>query len=143
MRSVNRTLDQKVVYTAHMISALINGTVGLAALLGIGVRILDLSISDLLLAAVISNLGAFLSLIATLMAEKSVFFKRYLNRSLKTWTLLISLYLGILLSFVPILRDFRTLAFLVLPLVLSAGFAIIAFGPVQDQIVRREQRRVR
>jgi hypothetical protein len=125
-----------------MKSAILNGTLGLALSLGIGTRLLNLDASNILMAVVAANLGAVLGLLLTLQAEKVSWIRtKLLNRSLKTWSFMILIFLGVLLSIAPVMRDPHVLAYLIFPLVLSTGFGILIFGPIQDQIVRRQQRK--
>ncbi len=124
-----------------MKAALLNGTVGLVLSLVLGVGYLNLSTRDILLSILVSNLAALVSLVLTLQAEGIAWIlKHVLNRSLKTWTLLVSLYMGILIALSPCLRAIEPFKYLIFPLILSSGYAIILFGPIQDYLVRRKQR---
>jgi hypothetical protein len=125
-----------------MTAALINGLLGFALTYAIGTHFLDLSSGEVLLSFLASNVSGFISVLLTLQAERTPWIrKRWLNRSLKTWALIISLYLSIMVALSPALRDFHTLVYLFIPLLLSTGFAILAFGPVQDFLVRKQQRK--
>jgi hypothetical protein len=122
--------------------AVMNGVIGLALCLVLGIEFFEFSPGDALLCVLVSNIAAFISILLTLKAEKITWLaKRFLNHTLKTWALLVLCYLAILLGAVPLLRDIRTLTYLFIPLVLSTGFAIIVFGPIQDQLVSRSQRK--
>lgn len=125
-----------------MIAALLNGFLGLAITLAIGVGHFGLNIWDVLECILGSNVAAFTALLMTLQAERQPWILKYiLNRSLKTWALITTLYFGILLALSPALRDVHVFLVLVLPLMLSTGFCIILFGPVQDYLVRQKQRK--
>ena len=121
-----------------------NGIIGLALCLGLGMEFFGLTSGDALFCVLVSNIAAFISVLITLKAEKTPWLsKRVLNHTLKTWALLVCCYLSILLGAAPVLREPRILAYLFIPLVLSTGFAIIVFGPIQDQLVSRSQRKSR
>jgi hypothetical protein len=125
-----------------MTSALINGFIGLGLSLWIGTQALDFSAKDIIYFVVISNFASVISLILTLAAEKNPWLKKtFLNHTLKTWAMLATLYYSILLFFCPLLRSTHALLYLSLPLILSTGFGILAFGPIQDQIVRKGQKK--
>jgi hypothetical protein len=125
-----------------MIAAVINGSVGVILTIILGTEVLHLNFNDLILCLAASNLAALISVLTTLHAEKVLWIRqRWLNRSAKTWALLVSLYFGILLAASPSLRNIQSLIYLALPLILSTGFAILVFGPIQDFIVRRQQRK--
>jgi hypothetical protein len=127
-----------------MKAALLNGFLGLSLTLGLGVKYLSLGVWDLLLAVLVSNIAALIAVLVTLQAERVPWMVKYfINRSLKTWTFLAIIYFGILLGNIPFLRAFEPLLYLSFPLILTSGFAIIVFGPIQDRIVRRQQLRER
>jgi hypothetical protein len=126
----------------HMICAFTNGMVGVISSLVVGIFVLQLPLSEILVCLVASNISGFLTVLTTLQAERTPWIrKNCLNRSLKTWTFFLSLYFGILLSLAPVLRNATSFLYLILPLILSTGFSIIAFGPVQDFLVRRQQQK--
>lgn len=119
----------------------INSAIGTALCFLLGTYFLHLSPGEVWTCVWVSQLAGFLALLLTLRAEKIRWVrKNILNRSLKTWALFASLYLGILLAGAPAVRDFFSLCVMFLPLLLGNGLAIKAFGPVQDFLVRREQR---
>lgn len=125
-----------------MTSALINGFTGLTLSFWIGVEVFDFSPTEVLFFVLISNIAGLIALLSTLRAEQNSWLKKHLlNHFLKTWSFLAILYFGILLTFCPPLRDPKTLLCLALPLILSYGFGILAFGPIQDAIVRRGQKK--
>ena len=125
-----------------MITALVNGILGVGLVFAVGIGYLDLSLRDGVQAILDSNVAGFFSLFLTLRAERISWMRRwFLSRTLQTCTLLVSCYFGLLLWMAPALRDFRVLMILILPLVLSTGFSILAFSPVQDFLVRQEQQK--
>lgn len=126
-----------------MIAALANGMIGLALALVIGTR-LGFDVSDSLFCIFVSNVAALVSLLTTLQAERTQWLrKHFLNRSLKTWSILLLVYFGIIFYFCPMLRDGRTFLLMAIPLILATGFSILVFGPIQDRIVRRNQKKAR
>lgn len=126
-----------------MISALLNGLVGLALCLGVGLYYVDLLPEEILYCVLVSNGAALVALLVTLKAEKYPWFKKKFNRTLKTWGFLASLYYGMLLLLCPVLRDMQILLKMAFPLLISTGFCILVFGPIQDYFVRQAQRRAR
>lgn len=124
-----------------MIIALINGIIGLTLSIYLGTEILDLSLLSSLNCVLAANIAGFTSLLFTLKAEKTSWIKKYLlNRTLKTWGFLSIIFFGILFIFEPNLKNFKILSYLILPLILSTGFMIVLFGPIQDALQRREQK---
>ena len=129
--------------TLCMIVALTNGLIGLGLGLLIGSR-LGLDLGDTIYFVLVSTLAGLVALTTTLQAEKNVWLKKFLlNRSLKTWALLLLIYFGSLLIFCPQLREGQTFLLMAIPLVLTTGFSILLFGPIQDRIVSRSQRNSR
>ena len=125
-----------------MVAAFINGLVGLGLCFAIGIRSLEMPFEDILLSILVSNFAALVSLLATLKAEKNPWLaKVWLSNIGKTWSFLAVLYFGILLLLVPPLRSVERMLYLMLPLMLSTGFAILIFGPIQDELVKRQQKR--
>ena len=127
-----------------MPTAIGTGIFGILATLAVGTQILGWDPEQCLWAALVANLAGFIGLLITLRAERDPQLKKhYLNRGWKTWALLTSVYSAIILTLVPQSREVGAFLWLFLPLLLSTGFAIIAFGPVQDKIYRGIQRRQR
>jgi putative effector of murein hydrolase LrgA (UPF0299 family) len=101
-----------------------------------------LTLAEIVISILASNIAALLALLLTLRAEKVRWLvKVWMNRSLKTWSLTVTIYFLTLLSLSPVLRNWSILGPMILPLLLSTGFAMIVFGPIQDQLVRKEQRK--
>ncbi len=124
--------------------ALFNTILGTALSFAIGLGFLHLTSSQVILSCVASQVGGLIGLVITTQAEKiPAIREKLINRSLKTWTLLFTIYSGFLLLISPALRDLRAFLWMVCPLMLGNGLCIIAFGPIQDQLVRREQLRAK
>ena len=121
----------------------INTLIGFAVSFGLGTKFLDLSPFEVGNCILASEAGGLIALLGTLQAERKPWVRRILNRSLKTWTFFLSLYFGTMWLIAPPLRDGKTFLVLLIPLALGNGLAIKIFGPIQDQIVRREQLRAR
>lgn len=135
-------LFQGRLYTVQMTVALITGMIGSAVTFIVGVYCFHLSVFDISLSLISSNVAAILSLFITLRSD--CFpppFKGWVTGTPKAWALLISLYFTLLLGMSPPLRDLETILYLSFPLVLSAGFAIIAFGPIRDKMIRNQQKK--
>ena len=127
-----------------MIAAFMSGILGLSLSLGLGMGRLALTGPEVIGALLVSNLAGLLSLILTLQAEQVPWIQKYfLNRTLKTWTLLATIYFGILLGALPYLRSIHVLVILAFPLILSTGFCLFFFGPIQDALVSQKQRKIR
>ncbi len=124
-----------------MIISLVSGFLGLFLSLMIGNFLLDINMIDLLSCVGISNLAAFVALLTTLRIERTLLFLKYTarRRAIKTWIFLAILYFGLLIVFVPMLRNPSTLLIFSIPLVLSTGFSILVFGPIQDRLIWRQQ----
>jgi hypothetical protein len=127
-----------------MKAAIFNSLLGSFLSLLSGLQILNLKWDEVLLCVLCSNLAALVALLGTLQIEKTKWFKKpRIHNTLKAWLILGAIYLGILVSLSAPLQTFQNFAVLILPLILSTGFSIIVFGPIQDQLVRRQQRRQR
>lgn len=125
-----------------MLLALFNCILGSALSFVIGLGLLHLRASQVLVSLVASQGSGLIALLLTLRAERITWIRgKVLNRSLKTWIFFAGLYIGLLLLFSPSLREPRVMAGLIVPLILSNGLCIIVFGPIQDWIVRWEQRK--
>jgi hypothetical protein len=134
-------LDENDCIEILMTLAFINGWIGLGLSLWIGRGVLDLDYSEIFLSVGASNLAALVALLVTLRAERVEWIKKnFLSRSFKTWALLTGIYFSILLSISPTLRSMENLVWLFPSLVLSVGFIIIIFGPIQDHFVRQRQK---
>lgn len=127
-----------------MVAAIMNGLLGIGTSLAIGIHYLGMSIEDILLCILVSNFAALVSLLATLKAEKNPWLvKVWLNRTLKTWFFLAVIYFGIQFTLCPPLRSSDPFLYLTFPLMFSTGFAMVIFGPIQDEFIKRQQKRAR
>lgn len=119
-----------------------NGIIGSIISFFLGISYLGLSPLEVLQCLGAANFASLISVLVTLTAERAKWIPntRYF-RTTKTWSLLVILYCSILIGLAPPLRETRNLTILFLPLLLSTGFAILVFGPIQDSIVRRQQRK--
>jgi hypothetical protein len=126
-----------------MVSALINGFIGLGLSLYVGIKHFDCSLSDVLSWVVASNLAGIVALLATLKAESVPWMRQnLLNHTLKTWSFLAILYFFLLVVISPPFQGFNHFFAMLIPLLFSQGFGIILFGPIQDSLVRRQQLKV-
>lgn len=124
-----------------MLVAIVTGFVGLAISIFLGLELQLLSLNEILVGVAASNCASFLALILTLRAEKVAWLReKVLTRALASWTLLSTIYFILLFSLAPFLYDFDVMKWLFFPLLLSTGFAIVVFGPVQDHNYRRQQK---
>jgi hypothetical protein len=125
-------------------TAWISGFVGGIAAAWIGSRWLGLSAGQIARCLVATNLAGLLALLVTLKGERTSWVRRHLmTRQRWTWAVFLVVYFGTLIGVGAPLREGRVFLWLVLPLVLNAGFAIVAFGPLQDRIVAQRQRQAR
>lgn len=91
-----------------------------------------------------ANFSTIVGLLATIQFEHEVIQKyriRLLNSAVVSWSIFI------FLSFVPFflvidkMRHFDTCRTLLLPIVLSAGFGVVAYGKIQDRLVAFKQKK--
>jgi len=127
----------------NSVTAIFCGITGCVLTYWIGTG-LGLSASEVLLCLGSAQLACVISGILTLQAERRPWLKaRLLRGGLRTWTLLATLFFGILVALAEPLRRDGVLIRLGFPLILATGFALLwGFGPLQDRIVRRQQRRL-
>lgn len=125
-------------------SAWINGFIGVFATFMIGTYRLEMTASEIVQCIVASLISGLIAPILILKAEKTPWIRKYvLTRSLKTWAFFVGIYFGVLLALAPSLREVECLTWLAMPLIMSTGFSILVFGPIQDRLVARAQRRSR
>ena len=92
----------------------------------------------------VSNAAGLFALLVTLKGERTSWARRvFFGKSRKTWPVFLCLYLAPMLALIPVLRTGMGFLWLFVPLVLSTGYCIIVFGPIQDYLVARAQRRER
>ncbi len=125
-----------------MKAAILSGLLGSFLSTAAGLRILNLSWDEVLFCIFSSNVAALIGLTLTLQIEKTSWFKKpKIPSALKTWSLLVAFYLGISVILATPLQSVDGFFILVLPLILSTGFSLVLFGPIQDYLIRRQQRK--
>lgn len=125
-----------------MLTALINGILGVALTYGVGTWVLGMESSDILQALIASILSGLVAVLSILAIGRNEAFKRIpIGGTVKTWTLFLFFYFGGMLLAAPVLRSTAIFWPLFIPLVLSTGFSIVFFGPIQDRIIAGLQRR--
>ncbi len=89
-------------------------------------------------------IAGLISLLATTKAERIPWVrKQVLYRSRHTWAFFVSLFWGLSLLLAPPLRSMKVLAWMAFPIMFSQFLMSLVFGPIQDRIVARIQRRSR
>lgn len=121
------------------------GILGVGGSFWIGRDVAMLAPQEILRALIAAQLASVVGGLLTLQAEQVRFLKtRVINSTWKTWTLLLVLYNGIILLFCPPLRELKIYAVMLPLLIMSNGVILTTvFGPIQDWIVRRRQRKAR
>ena len=93
---------------------------------------------------VTSNLAGFFALFSTIQLESIPRVKKsLLKNTFLTWLYIASVYFLIVLTLAPELRGLRSLSVFFLPLLMSTGWMLMGFGPLQDKIVRKRWERNR
>ncbi len=123
--------------------ALFNTACGILLVHWIGRGFLALEPGPLWGAILASIAGGFLSVLATTRLETSFLGPSLRGASIRIWLFHSAVYFGVLLLCAPVLREVRTFLALILPLLAVTGVAIVAFGPIQDRLVARSQRKAR
>jgi hypothetical protein len=127
--------------------AAVNGVLGVVLAFIVGRAVLELEYLSIVQAILASCLAGMAALLVTLRAERTPWIRRHaLNRQSRTWAVFLLIYFGGMVGVAPHLNPLhspRVFLWMVLPLILCTGFTIIAFGPLQDRIVARIQRRAR
>jgi hypothetical protein len=105
----------------------------------------ELGLGEILLCLVAANIAGLCALLVTLKGERTPWIRRHVfTRQAKTWLFFLTVFFGVLLGVAyPMRRDLTTFAWMVGPAIFSTGFCVAAFGPIQDGIVARIQRRSR
>ncbi len=125
-----------------MIAAFIVGTIGFVISLWVGINFMKLDLTDVLLCILASNSAGLIALLSTLYAQKRFkCLQKLVRSSIGAWTFLSLQYFGILLLLSPPLRELSVFMAMFFPLILSTGFFIILFGPIQDFLVRQQQKK--
>lgn len=124
--------------------ALVGGFAGIAMALAVGNWILNLNAQKIALTVFVSIVAGFFTLLLTLSGERSAWAKKCLLRgSLRTWMFFVSFYVAAMLLFAPPVRSPRAFAWMFVPLMFCNGFSVLMFGPVQDRLIRRHQRKTK
>lgn len=125
-------------------AALIIGCLGVVASWIVGTRFAGIDTMTVFWGVGASNIAGMTALLTTLKLERTHWIRtRVLRGSIPTWIVFLSLYFGILVGFCPILRNWDSFILMIVPLIMTTGFTILAFGPIQDRRVARDQRRQR
>ena len=99
----------------------------------LGTTLLGWTDVSVFLGILASNFAGMVALLSTLNLEKTKWIRaRILRGSLQTWALFLTLYFGLLVGLTPGLRVLHDFGVLVFPLIMTTGFTIILFGPLQD-----------
>ncbi len=110
----------------------------------LGTTVLGWSDVSVFLGIVASNFAGMVALLSTLNLEKTRWIRTHVLRgSLQTWGLFLTLYFGLLLGLTPGLREMHPFLVEIFPLIMTTGFTILIFGPIQDRLVAADQRRQR
>ena len=121
-------------------SAWINGTLGVILVLAIGLLRLDLSLLQALNCIFASLFAGLMGLLAVSKGMRTLWLRRHVMfNPLSTWIVFLLIYFGLELLLAPPLRNLVNAAWLILPTILSTGFTILAYGPLQDRIVSRHR----
>lgn len=127
-----------------MLSAIAFAVTGVLATLFIGDHYFGLNYAVLSRTIVVANIVGFLDLIFILNAQNVPFFKKYFIPSISwTWINFVSIFCAATYFLSSDALTIPAFAALLLPLIFSTGFCIIAFGPIQDKIVTARQRKAR
>lgn len=126
-----------------MKAAFFIGIVGTFLAFWIGHIYLNCTVSRIIYALLDSNIAALISLLLVLYLErnKKLFnaFFTVVDPVAKTWGALVFFYFSILFLICPFLRCLRFFCFLSFPLILSVGFSILFFGPIQDWLNQKKK----
>ena len=125
-----------------MASALFFGILGSGLTLLLGWGVLDFTILDCLLCILATALAGWVAVFSTMRLEQVRWIKKYvLSGSGTTYLYFLTVYFGLMFLIAPKLAHVYPLLVLIAPLIMITGFSIIAYGPVQDLFVRRQQRK--
>ncbi len=125
-----------------MKAALLMGFLGTFLCFGIGISKFEMSILDIGWSILSANISVLIALLGYLQLDRlPPSLKKWIRGGWKAWTLVVLFYMSIFLNLVPSMRDWQLLYSMLFPLVLSTGFAMIAFGPIRDRIVWHYQRK--
>jgi hypothetical protein len=127
-----------------MKSALTAGTLFTVLSLWVGTHWAGLTIPEVLLAVLVSNVVGCITLLGVLALERQrEIQRRLLNGYFKIWGFMAFFYFGGQQLLLPQLRDFKTVAMMTPTLLMSVGLMLPIFGIFQDKLIARGQRKVR
>jgi hypothetical protein len=119
-----------------------NGGIGILVTYWLGTSYLGLTREQLTKSIAVSLVSGFVTLMTTLKFEKIPWVRQnIINRPIKTWVLFVGFYLILIWSADPVVRVPVNFAVLIAPLILSTGITIALFGPIQDHLVAKSQKR--
>lgn len=122
--------------------AVFNAIVGALLAFLIGMKGFGMAAREIWFSILMANVMGLGSLLLVLKGERTTWSRRrFFRGSISTWVVMAVLFFGGLLLFVGSLRDVACLSAMAIPLILTTGGAILAFGPIQDWLVARKQRR--
>ncbi len=122
-------------------TAWFNGFLGIVLVYGIGSLRLGLTEFDAALCVVASNVSGLVSLLLYSAGGRRPWIRKHiLGGPFRTWTLFLAAYFGMMLLMAPTLRDSEHFKWLIIPVIMTTGFTILVFGPIQDRLVARSQR---
>lgn len=122
-----------------MKSALTLGIFGVLSIAWVSTQVLGLTPSFALAVVLVSWAGSFLSLILTLRASDHPKLKVILKGWIRQWGMLVGIFFAVFFGLLPEMLDTQRFIWLIVPVLCSMGFTVIAFGPVQDRYVRKRQ----
>lgn len=125
-------------------SAIALGSLGSFLTFVVGMRFLQMESGEILQTLLVSLVAGFVALLLTIQATQGELLgKRKVKGIIGTWSFVSFFYFLILLSFAPPMRDFRRIAYLFFPLMMSLFYIALPYGPIQDRWVRKRQRNAR
>lgn len=125
-------------------TAWINGILGILATVGIGVWALDLAPLEAFRCSLVSIASGFFAVTTVTRGEQVPFLKKRLFCNIyRMWAVFVSLYFSPMILLSPPIQNLRGFLWLAIPLIMSTGFSILIYGPIQDRLVRGAQRRER
>ncbi|MBI3557287.1 MAG: hypothetical protein HY074_13570 [Deltaproteobacteria bacterium] len=123
-------------------TAWFNGFLGVILVYAIASLRLGLTEFEAALCVIASNVSGMVSLLLYSAAFRRPWIrKRVIGGPFRTWTLFLTAYFGFMLLMAPALRDPEHFKWLAIPVIMTTGFTILIFGPIQDRMVARSQRK--
>lgn len=102
------------------------------------------TIAECLFAIGVANFSTVVALLVTIQFEHEVIMKfrvRFLSSAFVSWGLFLLFAFGPFFGLVDKMRRPHDCAMLLFPLMLSAGFGVLAYGKIQDRLVAFKQKR--